>query len=66
MKSTQAILIYDGQCRFCEASVNWIQIKLEITALSYYDAPLDKYGLTKDRCSQEFVVVTNQQKMRGI
>jgi predicted DCC family thiol-disulfide oxidoreductase YuxK len=65
MKATQAILIYDGECRFCEASVEWIQIKLEITALSCHDAPLDQYGLTIAQCSREAVVYTPQQIYGG-
>jgi len=65
MKATQAILIYDGQCRFCEASVKWVQLKLEITARSYHDAPLDHYDLTIAQCSREVVVHTPQNIYGG-
>ena len=39
-------VIYDGQCRLCRASINWLQIQCEVRALSFYEIEPKSYNLT--------------------
>ena len=57
-ESSSAIVIYDGQCEFCIAWLRWLQLKMEVTAISIHDADLTQYGLSFDECSRSVFVVT--------
>lgn len=32
---SEIIVLTDGQCRFCKASMDWVAKKLEVEALAY-------------------------------
>ena len=49
---SEIIVLTDGQCRFCEATMAWVSKKLEVNAIAYQSAELSQYGLTYDQCSK--------------
>jgi predicted DCC family thiol-disulfide oxidoreductase YuxK len=54
----QITVIYDGQCEFCLQSVNWIQRKLQITALPFQSADLAPFNLTREQCAKQVYVIS--------
>jgi hypothetical protein len=50
-------VIFDGECRFCIAAINWTRLKLSLTALPFQSTDLTPFGLTKDECAKEVVVI---------
>lgn len=59
------ILIYDGECRFCRASLTWLEEKLRVTAVAFQDADLATYGLTRCQCEKAVFVVADQKTYSG-
>ena len=59
------VVIYDGQCRFCQASVDWIQQKLSITAIPFQVAELEKFNLTLDQVSKSVYVIADSCNYAG-
>jgi predicted DCC family thiol-disulfide oxidoreductase YuxK len=55
----QIVVIYDGQCQFCQASIDWIAQKLVVDAKAFQEADLASYGLTLDQCSKSVHVVAD-------
>jgi predicted DCC family thiol-disulfide oxidoreductase YuxK len=55
----QIVVIYDGQCQFCQASIDWIEQKLVVDAKAFQDIDLASYGLTFDQCSKYVHVVAD-------
>ena len=53
----QIVVIYDGQCQFCQASIDWIKQKLAVDAKPFQEAELNLYGLSYDQCSQSVHVI---------
>jgi predicted DCC family thiol-disulfide oxidoreductase YuxK len=51
-------IIYDGDCQFCEQSVNWIQRKLEVTALPFQSADLAPFNLTREQCAKQVYAIS--------
>lgn len=49
-------VIYDGQCRFCRACINWLEKKLQVNELAYQDVDTTPFGLTKEECSKQVYV----------
>ena len=54
----QITVIFDGDCEFCKQSVNWIQGKLEITAIPFQTADLSPFNLTREKCAQQVYVIS--------
>lgn len=66
MKAADITVIYDGQCRFCKASLNWVQKRLLVNAVAFQDGGLEKFGLTVEQCSKEvFALYENQRFARA-
>lgn len=66
MVAAQAItVIYDGQCRFCKASLNWVQKRLSVSAVAFQDGDLEKFGLTAEECSKEVFVFCEGERFAG-
>jgi predicted DCC family thiol-disulfide oxidoreductase YuxK len=61
----EATVIYDGDCRLCQASVNWLRLKLVIAAEPFQRAHLERFGVTRDECAKEVVVYTPKVTYRG-
>ncbi len=59
------VVIYDGQCQFCQASIDWIEQKLFVEAKAFQNADLDSYGLTFDQCSKSVYVVADDTVIVG-
>jgi len=51
------VVIYDGECRFCRSSLQWLQQKMSITALPFQSTDLNSYGLTREQCSAEVLAL---------
>jgi predicted DCC family thiol-disulfide oxidoreductase YuxK len=54
---SEVVVIYDGLCQLCKDSVNWVSKKLEITAIAFQQADLNKYQLTLSECEKSVQVV---------
>jgi predicted DCC family thiol-disulfide oxidoreductase YuxK len=54
---SEIIVLTDGQCRFCEATLGWMQKKLVVDATPFQEADLAKYGLSYQECSEALHVV---------
>ena len=66
MKSSSLItVIYDGECRFCKASINWLALKLDFVALPFQSADLLPFNLTREECAKEVIVILNGTTVRG-
>lgn len=65
MKAQEITVIYDGQCRFCEASLNWLQKRLSVNAVAFQDGGLEKFGLTVEECSKEVFALNGNQRFAG-
>ncbi len=55
--ASDIVVLTDGECRFCEATMKWVEEKLEVDAIAYQRADLGFYGLTYEECSQAVHVV---------
>lgn len=56
---SEIVVIYDGECRFCRASLNWLELKLTCTSIAYQSADLAKYNLTEKECSEQVIVISD-------
>jgi predicted DCC family thiol-disulfide oxidoreductase YuxK len=61
----EAIVIYDGDCRLCQASINWLRLKLGIAAEPFQRAHLERFGVTREECAKEVIVYTPRATYRG-
>ena len=64
-KYSDITVIYDGECRFCNESVNWLALKLEFKALSFQSANLESFDLTRQECAKEVIAIINEKTYRG-
>ena len=55
--ASDIVVLTDGECRFCEATMKWVEQKLDLDAIAYQRADLGFYGLTYEECSQAVHVV---------
>jgi predicted DCC family thiol-disulfide oxidoreductase YuxK len=53
----EIVVIYDGQCQFCQASIDWIEQKLVVDSKAFQQADLASYGLTFEQCAKAVHVV---------
>jgi predicted DCC family thiol-disulfide oxidoreductase YuxK len=58
-------VIYDGECRFCKASINWLALKLDFVAHPFQSADLDPFNLTRDECAKEVIAIEVGKTFRG-
>lgn len=62
---SKILVFYDGQCELCKNSIHWVGKKLDFDALDYHVADIDKFGLTLEQCSQEVIVIDQNQQYAG-
>jgi predicted DCC family thiol-disulfide oxidoreductase YuxK len=62
---SQITVIYDGECRFCLASVNWLALKLEFKALPFQRADLVSFHITREECAKEVIAILDVTTYRG-
>jgi len=55
--TSEIVVLTDGECRFCEATMAWVSKKLVVDTIAYQRADLDFYGLTYEECSKAVHVV---------
>lgn len=65
MKAQEITVIHDGQCRFCKASLNWLQKRLSVNAVAFQDGGMEKFGLTIEQCSKEVFALYENQRFAG-
>ena len=65
MSLDEATVIYDGDCRLCQASIDWLRLKLDIAAEPFQRAQLERFGLTREECAKEVIVYTTKATYRG-
>jgi predicted DCC family thiol-disulfide oxidoreductase YuxK len=61
----QIVVIYDGQCQFCQASIDWIEQRLVVDAKAFQNVDLASYGLTFNQCSKSVHVVADDTVIVG-
>ena len=54
---SKIVVIYDGECAFCNECVRWVARRATITALPFQSADLAKFNLTYEQCSKEVVAI---------
>jgi predicted DCC family thiol-disulfide oxidoreductase YuxK len=54
---SEIVVLTDGECRFCEVTLSWMQKKLVVDATPFQKADLAKYGLNYGECSKALHVV---------
>lgn len=65
MDAPKITVIYDGGCRFCEASVKWLALKLDYVALPFQSLDLELFGVTRAECEKEVIAITDGEIYRG-
>ena len=60
-----ATVIFDGECSFCTASLNWLRLKADINAHPFQQADLASFGLTRAECEKEVIALINGTTYRG-
>ena len=65
MATTSVTVIYDGQCRLCRASLNWLQSRCEVKAISFHDIDPAIYNLTQADCESQVIALSDNQTYKG-
>jgi len=65
MARDPVIVIYDGQCRLCRASVNWLQMRCEVEAISFHTIDPSRYHLTLSECESQVIAISGTQIFKG-
>ncbi len=65
MNNQHITVIYDGECRFCKASVDWLALKLQFTAHPFQGADLAPFNLTREECAKEVIAIQSREIFRG-
>ena len=65
MSSNSVTVIYDGQCRLCRASLNWLQSRCEVKAISFHDIDPAIYNLTQADCESQVIALSDSQTYKG-
>lgn len=58
-------VIHDGNCRFCRACLNWLELKLKVTKLAYQEIDTTRFGITKEQCSTQVYVEIQGEVFAG-
>jgi predicted DCC family thiol-disulfide oxidoreductase YuxK len=58
-------VIFDGDCEFCQQSVQWIQRKLVVEAIAFQTADLQPFNLTREQCAKQVYVITDSDVYSG-
>ena len=65
MSNSDITVIYDGECRFCKASIDWLALNLEFKSLPFQSADLAPFNLTRDECAKEVIAILDSTTVRG-
>jgi predicted DCC family thiol-disulfide oxidoreductase YuxK len=58
-------VIFDGECRFCKASIDWLALKLDFTAHPFQSADLAPFNLSREECAKEVIAIQAGKTFRG-
>ena len=61
----EIVIIYDGDCQFCQESLTWLQQKVKVTALAFKDTDLSRFGLSVEECAKSVFVINEGQTRSG-
>ncbi|NUR63206.1 MAG: DUF393 domain-containing protein [Catenulispora sp.] len=65
-KFDKPVLMYDGDCGFCQRSVNVLKrLPVDIDVTAYQFADLELYGTTEERASYEVLWVDRSGRVHG-
>ena len=62
---SNATIIFDGECEFCQQSLTWLQKKLVVDAMAFQTADLQPFNLTREQCAKQVYVVTHSDTYAG-
>ena len=62
---SEIFVIYDGQCQLCKNSIAWVSKKLVIAPIDFHTGELTRFGLSKEQCSREVIVITDHGQFGG-
>lgn len=62
---SEIVVLTDGECRFCEATLAWVEKKLVVDAIAFQRADLDFYGLSYEECSKAVHVLHSNKVYVG-
>jgi len=65
MENQIPIVIYDGECRLCLASIKWLKLSLNCSELSFHTADLSKFGLTLEECKKQVIAIHGSNTYKG-
>ena len=63
--NSEITVIYDGECSFCIASVNWLALELKFDAHPFQSTDLTRFNLTREECAKEVIAIINEKTYRG-
>jgi predicted DCC family thiol-disulfide oxidoreductase YuxK len=63
---SNATVIFDGECEFCQQSLTWLQKKLVVDAMAFQTADLQPFNLTREQCAKQLYVVTDSDTYAGV
>jgi predicted DCC family thiol-disulfide oxidoreductase YuxK len=58
-------VIFDGECEFCQQSLQWIEHKLVVEAIAFQTADLEPFHLTKEQCAKQVYVISENKVYGG-
>ena len=59
------IVIYDGECRLCLASIKWLKLSLNCSELSFHTEDLAKFDLTHQECEKQVIAIHGSDTYKG-
>ena len=62
---SNATVIFDGECEFCQQSLTWLQKKLVVDAMAFQISDLQPFNLTKEQCAKQVYVVSDSVTYAG-
>ena len=65
MPDKSATVIFDGECRFCLASLTWLRSNLDIDAYPFQSADLAGFHLTRAQCEREVIALIDGKVYGG-
>jgi len=65
MRASEITVVYDGQCQLCKNSISWVRKKLAINIVDFHTADLARFGLNREQCAREVIVITRETRYGG-
>jgi predicted DCC family thiol-disulfide oxidoreductase YuxK len=65
LSNSDITVIYDGECRFCKASIDWLALKLDFISHPFQSADLVPFNLSREECAKEVIAILDGTTVRG-